>query len=75
MAFDGDNPYQPPKLIDGELLYCETGKLLALQFLRVAHALVEQAHLRTDDDLREAVHIALAALLAHRRTCQKCREI
>jgi hypothetical protein len=75
MAFDDDIPYQPPQLIDDELLYCETGTLLALQFLRVAHAVVEQAHVRTDDDLREAVHIALADLLAHRRRCENCREI
>jgi hypothetical protein len=75
MAFDDDVPQQPPKLVDDELLYCEVGTLLALQFLRVAHAVVEQAHVRTDADLREGVNIALADLLTHRRTCEKCRVI
>ena len=75
MAFDEDIPLQPPKIVDDELLFCEIGTLLAFQFLRVAHAVVEQAHVRTDNDLREAVNIALAELLAHRKTCENCREI
>jgi hypothetical protein len=58
----------------------DTAQLLFLdhipfQFLRIAHAVVEQAHVRTDNDLREAVNVALAELLAHRRTCANSREI
>ena len=65
MAFDDDIPEQPPKLLNDDMLFCETGTLLALNWLRTAHAVVEQAGVTDEDNLRKAVNNALDALLVH----------
>jgi hypothetical protein len=74
MEFDDDISDQPPKLIDDDMLYCEHGTLLALNFLRVSHMVVEHAGVIYTDDLRKALNNALDTLLTHRATCDKCNE-
>jgi hypothetical protein len=74
MAFDDDIPEQPPKLLEDDMLFCETGALLALNWLRTAHAVVEHAGVVDEADLRKAVNNALDALLVHRLECGDCRE-
>jgi hypothetical protein len=69
-SFDDDIPKQPPKLLEDDMLYCETGALLALNWLRTAHAVVEQAGVTDEDNLRKAVNNALDALLIHRLECE-----
>jgi len=56
------------------MLFCETGTLLALNWLRTAHAVVGQAGVTDEDDLRKAVNNALDALLIYRLECEDCRE-
>ncbi len=68
-------PDVPPRLLPEDYLFCETGTLLALNFLRTAHTVVEKAHDWPGDVLHAAVDSALDELLDHRATCEKCNEI
>jgi hypothetical protein len=51
------------------------GSLLALNFLRTSHAVVEKAQDWSGDVLRAAVNAALEELWSHRAVCEKCNEI
>ena len=68
-----DLPDISPHLLP-EDRYCETGRLLALNFLRTAHTAIEKAHDWSGDVLRAAVDSALEDLLKHRATCEHCNE-
>ena len=70
-----DIPDLPPKLLPEDYLFCETGTLLALNFLRTAHTVVEKAHDWSGDVLHAAVFAALDELLEHRAGCEKCNGI
>jgi hypothetical protein len=70
-----DLPDVPPPILPEDYLYCETGTLLALNFLRTAHTVVEKAHDWSGDVLHAAVYAALEELLNHRATCEKCNKI
>jgi hypothetical protein len=70
-----DLPDVPPRLLAEDYMYCETGSLLALNFLRTAHHIVEKAHDWSGDDLRAALNSAFDEFLNHRATCENCNEI
>ena len=61
-----------PKLIEDEMLFCETGTLLALNFTRTCTAAIEQAGVLEDIEIRCAVDLALDSLLEHRGSCATC---
>jgi len=75
VEFDDDTREKPPKLLDEDTLYCQSGTLLALNFLRVSHEVIRSAGYIDDGDLRRDVNNALDALLTHRLECDKCKEV
>ena len=74
MEFDDDIPDQPPKLPDDVMPFCETGTLVALNWLRTAHAVLEPGNHADLDRLRSSVRIALDDFLTHIAICEKCNE-
>jgi hypothetical protein len=68
-----DSPDSPSRLLSEDCLFCETGTLLALNFLRTAHTVVEKAHEWSADVLHAAMYAALVELLSHRATCKNCK--
>jgi hypothetical protein len=70
-----DLPDVPQRLLPEDNLFCNTGTVLALNFLRTAHTVVEKAHDWSGDVLHAAVYAALEELLNHRATCQHCNKI
>jgi hypothetical protein len=69
-----NDPDRKQSLLAEELLFCEIGTLDALNFLRTAHAVVEQLDTADPVRLREGMMHALDTLIGHHVGCPNCNE-
>jgi hypothetical protein len=74
MEYDDDVPEQPTRLLDDLMPYCETGTLVALNWLRTAHAVLEPGNHADLDKLRSSVQAAIDDFLTHIAICEKCNK-
>ena len=72
--FDLNAHGQEKSLLNEEILFCDTGSLDALNFLRTAHAVVEQLDTADPARLRAGMIDALDTLIMHRVGCPNCNE-
>lgn len=68
------DPESKKSLLAEEFLFCEIGTLDALNFLRTAHAVIEQLDTADPAYLRKGMIDALDMLIEHRVSCSKCNE-
>jgi hypothetical protein len=63
-----------PIRLDDELVFCEVGNRLALQFLRKSREAVKQATIDPSPQVVNAVSAALRELFIHCSSCPYCNE-